>query len=119
VVTFFRGRRTHERIPTVIHLIGPGGAGKTTTGAALADRFGVPFVDLDAEFAASCGDISTYLDMHGHDGYAAPNARVYSALTRVAEPFRVVALWPLSVALPKLVSLGAAGRKVETDAPRR
>jgi shikimate kinase len=76
----------------MIHLIGPGGAGKTTTGAALADRLSVPFVDLDAEFAASCGDISTYLDMHGYDAYAAQNVSVYSALTCVAEPLRVVAL---------------------------
>jgi shikimate kinase len=76
----------------VIHLIGPGGAGKTTAGAVLADRLGVPFVDLDAEFAASRGDISTYLDMHGYDAYAAQNVSVYSALTTVEEPFRVVAL---------------------------
>jgi shikimate kinase len=41
----------------MIQLVGPGGAGKTTTGAALAERLGVPFVDLDAEFAASSGDL--------------------------------------------------------------
>jgi shikimate kinase len=76
----------------MIHLIGPGGAGKTTTGAALADRLGVPFVDLDAEFAASRGDVSAYLDTHGYAAYAAQNVSLYSALTSVAEPFRVVAL---------------------------
>ena len=78
--------------PTMIHMIGPGGAGKTTTGAALADRLGVPFVDLDAEFAASCGDVSAYLDTHGYDAYAAQNVSLYSALASVAEPLRVVAL---------------------------
>jgi shikimate kinase len=87
-----RLRYACRTIPTMIHLIGPGGAGKTTTGAALADRLGVPFVDLDAEFASRCGDISTYLEMHGYDAYAAQNVSVYSALTSVAEPFRVVAL---------------------------
>jgi shikimate kinase len=76
----------------MIHLIGPGGAGKTTTGAAVADRLGVPFVDLDSEFTTKCGDISTYLDMHRYDAYAAENVTLYSALTSVAELFRVVAL---------------------------
>ena len=76
----------------MIHLIGPGGAGKTTAGAALADRLDLPFVDLDAEFAASRGDVSAYVDTHGYDAYAAQNVSVYSALTSVAEPFRVVAL---------------------------
>jgi shikimate kinase len=76
----------------VIHLIGPGGAGKTTTGAALADRLGVPFVDLDAEFAASRGDVSAYLDTHGYDAYSAQNVSLYSDLTNVTEPLRVVAL---------------------------
>jgi shikimate kinase len=76
----------------VIHLIGPGGAGKTTTGAALADRLDTPFVDLDAEFAASLGDVSAYLDTYGYDAYAAQNVSLYSALRGVAEPFRVVAL---------------------------
>jgi hypothetical protein len=76
----------------VIHLIGPGGAGKTTTGAALAGRLDVPFVDLDAEFAASRGDLSAYLDAHGYAAYAAENVSLYCALTSAAEPIRVVAL---------------------------
>jgi shikimate kinase len=76
----------------VIYLIGPGGAGKTTTGAALADRLDIPIVDLDAEFATRLGDISVYLDTYGYDAYAAQNVSVYRALTSVAEPFRVVAL---------------------------
>jgi len=68
----------------MILLVGPGGAGKSTAGAALAERLGVSFVDLDAEFAASSGDISVYLATHGYDGYAKQNVDLYSAL--VAEP---------------------------------
>ena len=64
----------------MIHLVGPGGAGKSTAGSALAERLGVPFVDLDAEFAASSGDISAYLDSHGYDAYAKRNVSLYSAL---------------------------------------
>jgi shikimate kinase len=51
----------------MIQLVGPGGAGKTTVGAALAERLGERFVDLDAEFAARHGEISTYLDRHGYE----------------------------------------------------
>src|SRR5262245_56103282 len=34
----------------VIRLIGAGGAGKTTVGLALANRLGIPFIDLDQQF---------------------------------------------------------------------
>jgi len=74
-----------------IRLVGPGGAGKTTTGAVLADRLGVPFLDLDEEFAARHCDISTCLDAHGYDGYARRNVGLYSALAATMS-VRVVAL---------------------------
>jgi len=45
----------------MIRLIGPGGAGKSTIGALLAERLDVPFVDLDRHFAARIGDISEYI----------------------------------------------------------
>ena len=34
-----------------ITLIGPGGAGRTTVGALIAKRLGIPLVDLDRRFA--------------------------------------------------------------------
>jgi shikimate kinase len=77
----------------MIQLVGPGGAGKSTAGRALAEQLGVSFVDVDAEFVASNGDISTYLATHGYDGYAKQNVDLYLAL--VGEPGRpdiVVAL---------------------------
>jgi shikimate kinase len=76
----------------VVYLIGPGGAGKTTTGRALADRLDVPFVDVDAEFVARRGDVSVYLGRHGYEAYAAQSASLHAALTSVADPFRIVAL---------------------------
>jgi shikimate kinase len=76
----------------MIQLIGPGGAGKTTAGAALVDRIGGSFVDLDAEFTATGGDISDYLDTHGYAAYSERNVSLYSAV--VSKPGRpdIVAL---------------------------
>ena len=61
----------------MIHLVGPGGAGKTTAGVALADRLGVSFVDLDAEFFKRHDDISAFLGVHGYQAYANQNIQVY------------------------------------------
>jgi shikimate kinase len=62
----------------MIRLVGPGGAGKSTTGALLAKRLGVPFVDLDQQFKATVGNISKFIDTHGYDAYAARNVSVYT-----------------------------------------
>ena len=66
--------------PMLITLIGPGGAGKSTIGALLADRLGVPFVDLDQCFRARTGDISEYIDRFGYEAYARENVKTYIAL---------------------------------------
>lgn len=66
----------------MIRLIGPGGAGKSSTGSLLAERLGVPFVDLDERFSAIIGDISEYIASHGYDAYAARNVRVYEDVVR-------------------------------------
>lgn len=69
----------------MIRLIGPGGAGKTSTGSLLARRLGTRFVDLDERFGAVVGDISAYLESHGYDAYAASNVDVYVDLVRGME----------------------------------
>ena len=61
----------------MIQLVGPGGAGKTTVGRALATRLGIAFVDLDERFTVRAGDISAYLGVHGYQAYAARNIQVY------------------------------------------
>src|SRR5215468_7251580 len=76
----------------MIHLIGPGGAGKSTVGAKLAERLGARFVDLDAEFAARSGSISAYLDACGYDAYAHRNVSTYSTLVSAFQPATIVAL---------------------------
>jgi shikimate kinase len=75
-----------------IRLAGPGGAGKTTVGAALAERLTIPFHDLDAEFTARHGDISVYLATHGYDAYAEQNVSLHSALAAEQDQSAVIAL---------------------------
>src|SRR2546427_11186109 len=76
----------------MIRLVGPGGVGKSTAGALLAQRLGVPFIDLDEEFIANVGDISLYLDAHGYDAYAERNLNVYFALAAAPGREAVLAL---------------------------
>jgi shikimate kinase len=61
----------------MIHLVGPGGAGKSTIGVLLAERLELPFVDLDKCFTHRHGDISEYLKRCSYDTYAEQNAEVY------------------------------------------
>jgi len=64
----------------MITLVGPGGAGKTTIGAAVAARLGVAFADLDRAFTEHHGDISACLDQRGYTSYARANVELWSAL---------------------------------------
>jgi XRE family transcriptional regulator, aerobic/anaerobic benzoate catabolism transcriptional regulator len=53
-----------------IALIGLRGAGKTTLGAALAERLGVPFVELDREIERESGvSLGTIFDFYGQAGF--------------------------------------------------
>ena len=61
----------------MIQLIGPGAAGKSTVGAALALRLGCPFHDLDREFERRRADIDAFICEHGYAAYARENVAVY------------------------------------------
>jgi shikimate kinase len=75
-----------------VRLIGPGGAGKSTIGALLAERLEIPFVDLDQHFIDRVGDISDYINRHGYDAYARENVETWCALSSGDARLRVVAL---------------------------
>ena len=76
----------------MIRLIGPGGAGKSTIGALLAERLNVPFLDLDRHFNDRAGDISEYISRHGYDAYARENVETYCSLLPGVIRAEVIAL---------------------------
>ena len=75
-----------------VRLVGPGGAGKSTIGALLADSLEVTFLDLDRHFTDRAGNISEYIGRHGYDAYARENIETYCALFRGERHPGVVAL---------------------------
>lgn len=53
-----------------VALIGLRGAGKSTLGKLVADRIGVPFVELDKEIERECGmPLSTLFDLYGQPAF--------------------------------------------------
>jgi shikimate kinase len=76
----------------VIRLIGPGGAGKSTIGALLAERLDVAFLDLDRHFDSLRGDIGEFIIQHGYDTYARENVESYCSLCDAAPGSAVFAL---------------------------
>jgi shikimate kinase len=63
----------------MIHLIGPGGAGKSTIGSLLAELSKCPFYDLDRRFEMDNGDIDAYI-VRGYPAYANANVETYLRL---------------------------------------
>lgn len=59
----------------IVYLVGMPGSGKSTVGAELAGRLGVPFVDLDVEIERSAGKgVSEIFDEVGEPGFRALEA---------------------------------------------
>ena len=99
----------------MVGLISPGGAGKSTIGALLAERFDVPFLDLDRHFAGRVGDISEYIGRHGYDAYARENVEAYCSLSRGGIRHDVVALFSgfMTYATDIHVEYGRVRRELE------
>jgi shikimate kinase len=76
----------------MIHLVGPGGAGKSTVGAELAARLDSRFIDLDRQFMERAGDISKWIDERGYAEYACKNVETYSSLQVDPPSYSIVAL---------------------------
>ena len=60
----------------IVYLVGMPGSGKSTVGAELGGRLGVPFVDLDVEIARDDGrSVAQIFDEEGEPGFRAIEAR--------------------------------------------
>jgi shikimate kinase len=60
----------------IVYLVGMPGSGKSTVGAELAGRLGVPFLDLDAEIEREQGrSVTEIFDAEGEAGFRALEAR--------------------------------------------
>jgi shikimate kinase len=70
----------------------PSHRGLVAIGAALAERLGARFSDLDEEFTARHGDISAYLAAHGYQAYAEQNVGLYLQLVGGPVRLDIVAL---------------------------
>jgi hypothetical protein len=76
----------------MIHLIGPGGAGKSTVAPLVAAQLGLAYADLDAHFTAAYGNVDDFLTAHGYHAYAAANVAAYLDLVVAAHGAGVAVL---------------------------
>lgn len=103
-------------IHSVIRLIGPGGAGKSTAGKLLADRLGWQYVDLDLYFLEKSGDISEFIARHGYAAYARQNVGYYLAICRQTNTPTVFVLSSGFMTYPDSVDSRYAAIKEEIEA---
>lgn len=111
----------HARLPpltSIVHLVGPGGSGKTSAGPLLAQRLGWQFVDLDERFMSGEGSIGASIEASGYRGYAKRNIAVYRAVKHSLAGPTVLALSSGFLTYPEDVDAeyAALRRSIEDDA---
>jgi XRE family aerobic/anaerobic benzoate catabolism transcriptional regulator len=78
---------TAQRAPSVIALVGLRGAGKSSIGAAVAERLGVPFVELDELIVREAQmTLSTIFEIHGERYYRGIEREVLRRLLEGGKP---------------------------------
>lgn len=100
----------------LVHLVGPGGAGKSTVGALLAGQLGWDFIDLDQAFLARHGHIGTFIDTHGYAAYARHNLTLYAQLRPALRAPSVVALSSGFMTYPAAIGGGYAEHRAAIEA---
>jgi len=60
-----------------IFIIGPGGVGKSTCGAILANLLDYNFIDLDVEFCERVENVGTYINKYGYEKYCFENSKLF------------------------------------------
>ena len=63
-----------------LFLLGPGGVGKSTLGAAMARQSGWPLLDLDLQFCDRIQDITDFIAANGYPAYRAANLAMAKTL---------------------------------------
>lgn len=72
---------------TILLLIGPGGAGKSSVGAKLAPLLNRRLIDLDQEFIRRVGDIGPFIRGEGYEAYKVRNSGLAAEIANeIAEP---------------------------------
>ncbi|AZT39599.1 shikimate kinase (plasmid) [Salmonella enterica subsp. enterica serovar Karamoja] len=66
----------------VIFIIGPGGAGKSTTGVILSQLIGYKLLDLDTEFCDHIQNIRDYIRIYGYEAYLQKNSDLLELLLK-------------------------------------
>src|SRR3989339_646838 len=61
----------------IIFIIGPGGAGKTTSGKILAEKIKYDFLDLDDCYMDEIGNIGKYISDFGYEKYCYNNSGLF------------------------------------------
>ncbi len=71
-----------------IFIIGPGGVGKSTCGAILANLLSYNFLDLDEEFCKRVENVGNYINNNGYKKYCFENSKLfYKILSQDLENF--------------------------------
>lgn len=93
----------------VLHLAGPGGAGKTSVGKLLGKLLAWEFIDLDESFISSAGDISAFIETKGYRAYAQRNLAIYESIVSIGNAPVVLALSSGFITYPADVAEGYLG----------
>lgn len=77
----------------LIFIVGPGSAGKSTTGRILANKLGYKFVDIDLVFCERIGLMGDFIIEQGYRAYSEANSKLFEQLL---DEYPTKTVFPLS-----------------------
>ena len=101
----------------IVYLVGMPGSGKSTVGAELAGRLGVPFIDLDVEIADADGrGVTEIFEAEGEPGFRAREAKALLAAS-VQDPAVIACGGGVVLEPANRITLRNTGTCVYLDVP--